>query len=101
METKYKGNRDEVKLAMKSYSNGYRIAKFMSFGDSAKKTLDLPAGSVIALLNPKKLEQKKAELTSTKQQNSVITFCIENENQVIQLGLSRNYDVCDGETEHP
>jgi hypothetical protein len=67
METTYKGNRDEVKAAMKSYSNGYKIAKFMSFGDSAKKTLDLLPGTVIAILNPKKLENKKAELTGAKQ----------------------------------
>ena len=66
METTYKGNRDELKAAMKSYSNGYKIAKFMSFGDSAKKTLDLLPGTVIAILNPKKLENKKAELTGDK-----------------------------------
>lgn len=67
METTYKGNRDEVKAAMKSYSNGYKIAKFMSFGDSAKKTVDLQAGTVIAILNPKKLENKKADLINAQQ----------------------------------
>ena len=53
METTYKGNRDEFKAAMKSYSNGYKIAKFMSFGDSAKKTLDLLPGTVIAMTAPR------------------------------------------------
>lgn len=94
MEAIFKGDRDQIKGAMKSYSNGYKISKFMAFGDAAKKTLDLKAGTIVAFINPKKLDPNKASLG--EKQKGPTTFCIDNENQVLPLGLSRFYDVCAG-----
>jgi hypothetical protein len=93
MEAIFKGDREQVKAAMKSYSNGYKIAKFMAFGEAAKNALDLKAGTIVAFLNPKKLDPSKA---NPADKQKATTFCIDNQNQVLPLGLSRFYDVCSG-----
>lgn len=78
---------------MKSYSNGYKITKVMAFGEAAKKALDLKYGTVVALVNPKKME---SSISGEKQKGALATFCIDNDNQLLPLGLSRYYNVCSG-----
>jgi len=100
-------DRELLAQAKKSYSQSYKIMKVMAFSEAAKKALDFKPGSIVAILNPKKLESQRDDNLATIQQKvptkkkEQVTYCIDNENSVVYLGYSQHYGVCDGKTEHP
>jgi hypothetical protein len=68
-------DRDKLRVIQKSYSNGYKIVKLMAFGESVKKTTTLDAGTIVAVLNLKKMEPKKDDkpmATDSKKQPSKV-----------------------------
>jgi len=61
LEVEFKDNKDKLKIALKSYSNGYKALKFMAFGDAAKKAgqAEMKPGTIVAVMNPRKMESKQ------------------------------------------
>jgi len=93
-------DREQLKAFLKAYSNGYKVLKVMAFSEAAKKADSMPAGTVIAVLNPRKMEPKPENpLDSAKARQPA--YSVDHENQIINLGYSKDYGVCDGESEHP
>jgi hypothetical protein len=58
--------------------------------------IKLPAGTVVAVLNPRKMDSKPDP--NGKQGT---TYTIDSEHSISNLGYSRDYDVCNGMSENP
>lgn len=85
-------DKDELMKSLKAYTpNGYKNLSFMSFGDASSKMHQIRPGTVIAVINPR-LMPKRGD---SEHSNS---FCIESEAQVMLIGYSEDYNVCNART---
>mmetsp|Transcript_18862 Transcript_18862/g.25582 ORF Transcript_18862/g.25582 Transcript_18862/m.25582 type:complete len:173 (+) Transcript_18862:619-1137(+) len=93
----YASDQDGFKQAMRSFnSDGYKTFSLMAFNESALPAKNLPSGTVIAILNPRLLP---ANTSSEKQQG--VTFAMDTIDAVVEIGFSRDFNICLRTTVHP
>lgn len=77
--------------------NMYRVINLMCFSENAAKIHKLlQIGSVYAIIAPKYMPAKPGD-----HQTQLYTYTIDNENNLVQLGYSQDYDVCKGQDSNP
>lgn len=70
--------------------NMYRVINVMCFGDAASKIHKMcQPGTVLAILSPKFFPSKAGE-------EQLLSFTIDSEKNLVQIGYSFDYDVCKG-----
>lgn len=90
---------DSAKIQMnKLYNkNMYRVITIMCFGDSAVKIAKvcLP-GTVMAVIGPKFMPAKAGQ-----NEDQHLTYTIESDANLVQIGYCFDYDVCKGQDSNP
>ena len=96
--TKLHGSdQDGFKQAFRAFtSDGYKTISIMAFNDSALPAKNIPSGTLIAVMNPRILPPSS---NAEKQQGP--TFAIDTIDSVVQIGFSREFNICARTTTHP
>lgn len=77
--------------------NMYRVVNIMCFSDSSAKIHKIcHPGTIMAIIAPKFMAAKPG--VNDEQQ---LTFTIESEANLVQIGYSYDYDVCSGQDSNP
>ena len=93
----YGSDQEGLKFALKAFgSDGYKSLSVMAFGDCALPSKSIPSGTVIAVLNPRLMPPSS---NAEKQQG--LTFCIDTSDAIVQIGFSKEFNICVGESVHP
>ena len=98
----YVNDQDGLKQALKSFnSDGYKTISIMAFNESALPAKNINSGTVIAVLNPRLLPQNNKCASDADKAHQSLTFCIDTIDAVIQIGFSRDFNICVRESQHP
>lgn len=67
------------------------------FGESALPAKNINSGTVIALLNPRAMPPS----SNSEKNKDGLTFCLDTIDAVIQIGFSKEFNICIRKTTHP
>ena len=61
LESQYRDDKEGLKLALRNYNvDGYKQISVMAFGESALPAKSIPAGTIIAICNPRLMPANNA-----------------------------------------
>ena len=100
LELQYAKDPEGLKFALSSYnSDGYKQISVIAFDESALPAKTIVSGTLIALMNPRMMPANTKSASEKAQQG--LTLCITSIEAIVQIGLSKDFNICVRESVHP
>lgn len=95
LEKEYGDDQEGLKLALRNYNvDGYKQISVMAFGESALPAKSIPAGSVVALMNPRLMPPSSSGSLGSEKSQQGMTVCITTIDAVVKIGFSKDFNIC-------